>query len=280
MMSSKRGYFIENIRKEQLLKLLSKGKRLDGRGLTDYRPLKVEVGVIDKAEGSAKVSLGDTQVIAGVKVELDEPFPDTPNRGLLIVNAEILPLASPYSEPGPPDENAIELARVVDRGVRESGMIDLEKLVIVPGKHVYAVFVDVNVLNIDGNLFDAISYAVVSALATTKFDKYEIKDGEVVKTEEKIPLPIKTIPISVTAGRIGDVIFLDPNLDEETVMEARLTLAFDGRGNLCAAQMGGSENVAGGFTKEQVLKVVEIAKLKAEEIGGLIRRQIGYAEEG
>ncbi len=280
MMSSKRGYFIENIKKEQLLELLSKGKRLDGRELTDYRPIKIEVDVIDKAEGSAKVSLGDTQVIAGVKIELDEPFPDTPDRGLLIVNAEVLPLASPYSEPGPPDENAIELARVVDRGVRESGMIDLGELVLVPGKHVYAIFVDVNVLNIDGNLFDATSYAIVSALARAKFNKYVIKNGEPVKADEKIPLPIQTVPVSITAARIGDVILLDPNLDEETVMEARLTFAFDGRGNLCAAQMGGSESTSEGFTKEQVLKVVEIAKLKAEEIGGLIRRQIGYAEEG
>ena len=121
---------------------------------------------------------------------------------------------------------------------------------------------------------------MVSALATTKFNKYEIKDGEPVKTEEKIPLPIQTLPVSITAARIGDVILLDPNLDEEAVMEARLTFAFDGRGSLCAAQMGSSENLAGGFTKEQVLEVVEIAKLKAEEIGGLIRRQIGHAEKG
>ena len=134
MMISQRGYFIENLRKEQMLQLLAKGKRLDDRGLLDYRPLKIEVGVIEKAEGSAKVSLGDTQVIAGVKVEVDRPFPDTPDKGLLIVNAEVLPLASAYSEPGPPDEDAIELARVVDRGVRESGMIELEKLVIEPGR--------------------------------------------------------------------------------------------------------------------------------------------------
>ena len=273
MMISQRGYFIENLRKEQMLQLLAKGKRLDDRGLLDYRPLKIEVGVIEKAEGSAKVSLGDTQVIAGVKVEVDRPFPDTPDKGLLIVNAEVLPLASAYSEPGPPDEDAIELARVVDRGVRESGMIKLEKLVIEPGRYVYAVFVDVNVLNIDGNLFDATSYAVVAALATTKYRKYELtENGELKATDKFEKLPITTIPISITAFRIGDVILLDPNADEETLVEARLTFTFDGRGNLCAAQMGGSK----GFSKDQVLKIIEIAKLKAEEIGGLLRRQVGY----
>jgi exosome complex component RRP42 len=272
-MSFKRGYFIENLKKEQMLELLANEKRLDERGLFEYRPLKIEVGVIDKAEGSSKVTLGNTQVIAGVKVEPDRPFPDTPDKGLMIVNAEVLPLASAYSEPGPPDEDAIELARVVDRIARESGMIEMDKLVIEPGKHVYAVFVDVNILNLDGNLFDATSYAVVSALATTKYRKYELSDGELVKTDEFVPLPITTIPVSITAARIGDIIIFDPSADEETVMEARLTVAFDGRGNLCAAQMGGN----GGFTKEQILKVVEKAKLKAEEIGELLRREIERA---
>ncbi len=84
-------------------------------------------------------------------------------------------------------------------------MIDVSKLVLVEGKHVYAVFVDVSILNVDGNLFDATSYAVVSALMTTKMPKFEIgAEGQPVRTEEKEPLPIQTIPISVTFARIGD----------------------------------------------------------------------------
>src|SRR5258708_586550 len=98
--------------------LLSKGTRLDGRGLADIRDLTITTNVIEKAEGSCRVKLGNTELIAGVKVNLGTPFPDTPDKGLLIVSAEVLPLASPYAEPGPPDENTIELARVADRGIR------------------------------------------------------------------------------------------------------------------------------------------------------------------
>ncbi|MGC8555455.1 MAG: exosome complex protein Rrp42, partial [Conexivisphaera sp.] len=116
MSITRRNFVVERLRKEKLKELLAKGQRLDGRGLKDYRPLSIRTSIISKAEGSAQVYLGNTAVIAGVKASLDKPYRDTPDRGNLIVNAEILPLASPYIEPGPPNENAIELARVVDRG--------------------------------------------------------------------------------------------------------------------------------------------------------------------
>ena len=66
----------------------------------------------------------------------------------------------------PPGEDAIELARVVDRGIRESGMVDVEQLCIVPGEEVWMCFVDIYALDYDGNLFDAANLAAVSALRT------------------------------------------------------------------------------------------------------------------
>src|SRR5512147_184268 len=168
---------VTKVRLKQIEALLEKGKRLDGRTLTDYREIKIEQGLIEKAEGSAQVFLGKTQVLVGIKVETGEPFPDTPNEGVMTVNAEFVPLASPNYEPGPPDENSIELARIVDRGIRESKAIDNEKLCIEPGKKVFVVFVDVYVLNHDGNLIDASAMAAMSALMNTKIPNYEIKDG-------------------------------------------------------------------------------------------------------
>ena len=103
----------------------------------------------------------------------------------MTVNAELVPLASPTYEPGPPDETSIELARIVDRGIRESKAIDTEKLCIEPGKKVFVVFVDVYVLNHDGNLIDAAALAAMSALMNTKMPNYEIKDGE-VKTKARL----------------------------------------------------------------------------------------------
>lgn len=195
---------ITRVKQKQIAQLIAEGKRLDGRGLTDYREMKLEQGIIERAEGSARVLLGKTEVVVGTKVEMGEPFPDTPGEGVLTVNAELVPLASPGFEPGPPDENSIELARIVDRGIRESKAINVEKLVIEPGKKVFVVFVDVYVLNHDGNLIDASALAAMAALLNTKMANYEI-DGDEVKIKPGYEqLPIKRHPITVTCAKIGD----------------------------------------------------------------------------
>jgi exosome complex component RRP42 len=253
---------ITRVKLKQISEQIEKAKRLDGRGLNDYREIKIEQGVIEKAEGSARVLLGKTEVLVGTKVETGTPFPDTPNNGVLTVNAELVPLASPNFEPGPPDENSIELARIVDRGIRESEAIDTEKLCITPGKKVFVVFVDVYVLNHDGNLIDAAALAAVSALMNTKMPNYEVKDEEVVIKQGYTPLPMKDHPITVTLGKIGNKLVVDTGLEEEQAIDARLTMAFNDDGNICAIQKG----CAGYFTQQQILEGTKLAQKKAAEL--------------
>ena len=253
---------ITRVKQKQIVQLIAKGKRLDGRGLTDYREIKVEQGTIERAEGSARVLLGKTEVLVGTKIEIGQPFPDTPNEGVLTVNTELVPLASSTFEPGPPDENSIEIARVVDRGIRESKAIDLEKLCIEPGKKVFVVFVDVYVLNHDGNLIDASALAALAALLNTKMSNYGIEEGEVKIKPGHTPLPMRRHPITVTFAKINDKLVVDPWLEEEQVMDARLSMAIDDDGNICAIQKGGS----GYFAPEQILEVAKIAREKAEEL--------------
>ena len=105
-MSMKKNYVVETIRRAQMVQMLAQGKRIDDRTLDQARPLAIETGLIQKANGSARVTLGNTLVIAGVKIASGTPLPDTPDKGLLVVNAEILPMASPYADEGPPSEDA------------------------------------------------------------------------------------------------------------------------------------------------------------------------------
>jgi exosome complex component RRP42 len=268
MSSSKRSTIIvEHLRKQQMWEAISKGKRLDGRNLDDIRPLEIELDIIKKANGSAKVKLGNSEVIAGVKIETGEPFEGLENKGALIVSAEVLPTASPYIEPGPPDEETVELARVVDRGIRESEMIDLDKLVLVPGKIVYTIFVDCSIINADGNLFDATSYAVVLALASSKIPVFEMQDGKVVHTGNSQDPPVTTIPVSITAIRIGEAVILDPTSEEEACMNARITITTNSNGDYTAIQKGST----GAFTVEQIKKAAEIARIKGEEVRAKIK---------
>jgi exosome complex component RRP42 len=259
---------ITRVRQKQIGQAIEAGKRLDGRNLSDYREIKIEEGLIERAEGSARIRLGKTEVLVGVKIETGEPFPDTPNEGVLTVNAELVPLASAAFEPGPPDENSIELARIVDRGIRESKTIDNTKLVIEPGKKVFVVFVDVYVLNHDGNLIDASALAAVSALVNTKMPNYEIKDGEVKTKPGYSPLPLKSHPITITIAQINGKLVVDPWIEEEQVMDARISMAINDEGNICAIQKGGS----GFFTPQQIVEASKLAQEKAAEL----RKKLGW----
>ena len=270
----KSSLIIENLRKQQMNEVIASGKRLDGRSFDESRSLNIQVDVIKKANGSAWVKLGNTEVVAGVKVETGDPFEGLENKGALIVSAEVLPTASPFVEPGPPDEETIELARVVDRGIRESEMIDLEKLVLVPGKTVYVIFVDCSIINTDGNLFDATSYAAIAALSTAKIPILEMKDGVVIDTGKTKEPPITTLPISITTVRLGESLIIDPTSEEEACMDSRITVTTNSDKFFTAIQKGSS----GFFNLEQIKNATETAKVKGEELRRKFKEMINLGQ--
>ncbi len=252
---------VSKLEQKTVLDLVAGGKRMDERGPDSYRTIEVQAGVIEKANGSCQVYLGKSKVLVGVKVEVGEPFPDTPDEGVLTVNAELVPLASPSFEPGPPSEEAIELARVVDRGIRESKAIDVKSLCIQKGRKVQVVYVDVYVLDHDGNLIDAAAMAALGALANAKVGKFEMKGEEVVVKPGHHPLPLNNHPVAVTFAKVEKTLLVDPSLEEERVMSARLTVTVEKNGNICAMQKGGLS----GFTVDELKTAVGIAVQKAAE---------------
>ncbi|MGI0002920.1 MAG: exosome complex protein Rrp42 [Nitrosopumilaceae archaeon] len=263
---------LDQLKRKEIVDLLDQGKRIDGRAFDQPRPLSIETGAIPKANGSARVRLGDTEIVTGVKIQPDKPFPDLGDKGIFICTAEILPLAHPDAEPGPPGEDVIELARVVDRGIRESGMIDMSQLVLEKNKSVIGIFADNSVVDHNGNLFDACSYATTAAILSCKIPKWEIKNDVPVLVEghESNP-PITTIPVSVTMGRIGEHILVDPNAEEWECIDARITITTNSDGNICALQKGGGD----GFTIDQLSKCADIAVSTATKIRERLKQTKG-----
>lgn len=253
------------ISKEYIQEIIGKGFRLDGRKFDEYRkPVEIEYGVSAKsAEGSARVKIGDTEVVAGVKLEVGKPFPDKPDEGTIMVNVELTPLASSMFESGPPDIESIELARVVDRGLRESKAIDFKKLCVKEGEEVWLIFIDIYPINDNGNLFDACSLAALAALMDTKFPGYE--DG-MVKYDEKTKkqLELENLPLECTVWKIRNSYLIDPVIDEEYAADARLTVAIREDGKIAAMQKGGESSL----TIENVEEMISIAESKTREIRG------------
>ena len=152
--------------RDNLASLAAEDQRLDGRTRFEGRELEIEVGCLGNAEGSCRVRMGDTIVYAGVKFQIMTPYPDRPTQGGLMTSAEIRPVCGPNWEPGPPSEDSIEMGRVVDRGIRESGCIDTAGLCILPAEKAWQVILDLFAISDDGNMFDAFALAAIAALRT------------------------------------------------------------------------------------------------------------------
>ncbi len=246
---------------DTIAQLAGQNKRLDGRGLLDYRqPIKIETNISWTAEGSAKVQIGSTVVLAGVKLSIEKPYNDTPDEGGITLNAELVPLSSPEYESGPPGIKATELARVVDRGIREAKAIDMKKLCLVPGEKAWFIIVDIVTINDTGNLFDAAGLAVMAALKSARFPKFDEATG-VISYKEKTdkPLPLVKEALPVTVCKINGAFLIDPTVQEEKAYDARLTVASDAHGTISALQKGG----VAPLSIEDIDKMLDIALEKA-----------------
>ncbi len=219
---------ISTIERKYIKNNLKKNERIDGRGLWDFRDFNIESDIVASAEGSADVTLGETRIITGLKYDVGTPFPDLPDAGVCTVMAELLPLASPLFERGPPDEQSIELARVVDRGIRHADCIQTKKLCIKEKEAVYILFVDMYVINHSGNLIDCGGVSALATLISAHIPEGKWGDNGGVEwtgnylSGEDI---VNELPLVITYAKIDDIIFVDPSLPEELVSDGRISIS-------------------------------------------------------
>jgi exosome complex component RRP42 len=268
MMDVKR--VISTIERKYIKNNLKKEERIDGRGIWEYREFKITPNFIASAEGSADVSLGETRIMTGLKYDIGEPFSDLPDEGVCTVMAELIPLASPLFERGPPDEQSIELARVVDRGIRHADCVQTKKLCIKENKAVYILFLDMYVINYEGNLIDC---GGVSALTT--LISAHIPEG--IWTEENGlqwtgkyltgDQIVNELPIVITYGKIDDIIFLDPILAEELVCDGRISISVV-ENSITSIQKSGAST----FSFDEIKMLCK----KSIEIGQKLRKELNF----
>ena len=84
---------------------------------------------------------------------------------------------------------------------------------------------------------------------------------------------MRRVPIPVTFAKIGNTMIVDPNLDEERVMDGRITITTDENGHISAVQKG----EGGAFKLEEVIYAVDTAFKKAEEIRKIVLEAVGRA---
>lgn len=246
---------------QKIISLAREGKRIDGRKFDEMREITIKKDVSENAEASTIVTIGNTKVIAGLKIDIGTPYPDNQDEGSISIGAENLPLAHPDYESGRPGDDEVELARVVDRALRESKAIDFKKLCIVEGEKVWVGYLDFYTLNGDGNLFDAGSIASLATFNNAKIPKLD-SEGKIILHEYDGKLKLKRQPLLTTFVKVGGKIFLDPSYVEEKAAEARFSVGTTEDGFISAMQKGSG----GSFTFEEINSMIEIAFKNSEKV--------------
>jgi len=169
-------------------------------------------------------------------------------------------MAHPEFEPGPPNEKSIELARVVDRGIRSANVVDAKKLFLEENKAL-GVFIDLYILDHCGNLTDAASLAAMAALRTAKVPKYE--DGKLVRDgESKGMLELNNNVVTTTFEKVNGKLLVDASDEEEVASDGRFTIATADGDFVAACQKSG----AAGFTENEFMQMIDWSMVKRKEL--------------
>ena len=255
-------YVMPNLQREKIEEYLDEaGKRLDGRNANEHRVIIVEDDISPAAASAIRVKVGKTEVLCGVHLAPTTPYPDSPDEGTFMTGVELHPMASQQFDIGRPKINAIELGRVVDRGIRESGFIDFKGLCIEKGEKVWQVFVDIIAINDDGNLLDVSGIAALIALGRARMPVYNEEEGRAEHefTTNGIPLNKEAMSLNMTFHQVGKTIVTDVSKEEEHISKFRVSIAIgdnDGKPRITAMQKGkaGTINVT---AMQDVLKSAE-----------------------
>jgi len=268
---------IPKIQKQRIIQYLKEGKRFDGRKIDEFRNIEIKTGISNKAEGSASVKFGKTEVYAGVKMDVMEPYSDGPADGTLTVGFELSPIASPDFDIGPPTIDAIEIGRIVDRGIRESGFIDFSGLCIKEGEKVWGIYVDIYAVNGSGNLLDVASLAALAALADARIPVYDEKkekvDREKELTDKKLPLNKEAMAFNMTFHKLGDKIIIDPTAEEEQISDYRISIAVcsnKGKPRISSIQKG----KGGAISHEEMETILNLLEHKFNELYEAVHKKV------
>uniref|UniRef100_A0A182T0Q0 Exosome complex component RRP45 n=1 Tax=Anopheles maculatus TaxID=74869 RepID=A0A182T0Q0_9DIPT len=274
---------LTNNEKSFVQKAILESIRIDGRTLDEFRKLKICFG----AEwGLVHVILGETRVLARVTCDVVEPKATRPNEGMLFVNVELGPMAAPHFDGGRQSDECVQLNRILERALKDSGCVDLESLCLVSEEKVWTLRVDVTVLNHEGNAIDCCAIAALTALAHFKRPDITV-DGEdvIVHTmEEKEPIKVTLfhypICVSYAIFNQGKIAVADPTYLEERVAEAKMVFGINSYGELCGLHLGGTTLTSSDLLLRTSAKASKRARLVVEKIKSAIQKDSVDREKG
>ncbi|HIH22674.1 TPA: exosome complex exonuclease Rrp41 [Candidatus Micrarchaeota archaeon] len=217
--------------------LIIDGKRTDGRTIDEIRPLRIEVGVISSADGSALVEWGGNKVLCGVygPRECIPKHEASPYGALIKCRYSMSPFAS-LSEHGRsgPNRRSLEISKVI----REV----FENLIIAENFPKTQINIFIDVLQADGGTRVASITAASAALASAG-------------------IPMRDVVSAIATGKVDGQMVVDLGKDEDNFGQSDMPIALSHRKkDILLLQMDGL------LTKEEILKALDMAEKSCEKV--------------
>lgn len=266
---------------------LTQDLRLDGRARLDLRPLHIQPSMIPQASGSARVKMGGTDVIVGVKVEIGIPLASAPTSGRLVFGVDVSATASLAFQGRGGEELSVELTHALTQcfGGSATGAgaaFPPGELGIIPGRTCWVVYVDGLVLSADGAILDVLAIAAKAALADTRVPLVAVTgsnqsgeedtlDFEVEDDPSKaLQLPQQSVPVILTLRQCGKEYYVDATSSEEALMHPGMSVAVNSKGLVCGMLKTG----VGGVAPSTLQQMIAHAQTLACTLHTQIDRQI------
>ena len=216
--------------KEQKVPLLDKnGLRVDGRRLDELRPLKLEVGILDKANGSAYIEHGKNKILAAVygPREAHPKHIALADRAVVRCRYHMAPFSTDERKSPAPSRRELELSKVI----RES----LEPAIMSEYFPRATIDITIEVLQADAGTRCAGITAASLALADAG-------------------IPMRELVAACAAGKVEGKVVLDLSDIEDKQGDADLPVAFMPKSNVIGLlQMDGS------LTEEEFKQALDLA---------------------
>ncbi|KAG7022551.1 Exosome complex component RRP42, partial [Cucurbita argyrosperma subsp. argyrosperma] len=213
--------------------------RTDGRRRLTYRPISVETDVISQANGSARVRMGGTEVIATVKAELGRPNAMQPDKGKVSIFVDCSPTAEPTFEGRGGEELATELS------------VALEQCLL------------------GGKSGAGIPKVNVSVEASAN-EQPEVD----VSDEEFLQFDTSGVPVIVTLTKVGRHYIVDATLEEESQMSSAISISVNRHGHVCGLTKRGGA----GVDPSVILDMISVGKHVSEQLLNKLDSEIAAAE--
>ncbi len=229
------------MKKEGEIEFIKDGKRVDGRSFDELRNIKIDVGVLKRADGSCYFELGNNKVLAAVygPREMHPRHAQDAKMAVVKFRYNMAPFSVDDRKRPGPDRRSVEISKVS----REA----LDPVILREYYPKAAIEVYVEILQSDAGTRTAGINAASVALADAG-------------------VPMKDLVSSVAVGKVGGEIVLDLNAVEDNYGEADMPIAMIARRNtITALQMDGN------LTKDEFEKGLKLAMKACQQIYELQR---------